>query len=109
MLTEIMLLGSIYFFILAYLSKSDFLKSVFLGLTFFMLGESILIGDLKLIQIKHDTTNNIDYYSYDFIQNTNENYINLANIFLWLGAIIIIIGLVNESLRFLIGKKIFEW
>jgi hypothetical protein len=100
----LLILFELYLF---HLSKNKFISLILLGFVFFTLAESIYLGDLKLEKENYvyDTyTNQIEEidYSYDFIPYQNLSI--LADGFLWLGFIIIIIAFIDELYYLFLGN-----
>jgi hypothetical protein len=100
-----LILFELYLF---HLSKSKFISLILLGFVFFTLAEAIYLGDFKLVKESYVydsvSTSNIKEinYSYDFIPYENIN--PLADGFLWLGFIIVIIAFIDEIYYLFLGK-----
>jgi len=101
----LLILFELYLF---HLSKNKFISLILLGFVFFTLAESIYIGDFKLIKESYVydavLTNNIkeiNYY-YGFIPYQNLSF--LADGFLWLGFIIIVIAFIDDIYYLFVGN-----
>jgi hypothetical protein len=104
LLFPLLILTFLYLF---HISKSKLFALTFLGLIFIIFSEWIYVGNLNLVKqtYTYDTYTNqlkqVDYF-YDFIPY--ENLYSIANGFLWLGYILIVIALINEAFKLFTGS-----
>jgi len=95
------------FLYLFHISKSKLFALTFLALIFISFAEWIYIGDFELVNqtYTYDSyTAQLKEISYSYAFVPYQNLYSVANGFLWLGYALLIIAVINETYRLLIGK-----